>query len=88
MDLYKYFYDMNPLLLAVIIDLLMLIPFIDFILTVPLQWILWDRLDNEQLKYINIAYDSVADFIIPIVGDIFPLNTVCVIAIGIKERLE
>ncbi len=81
------FYDMNPLTLAIIIDLLMLIPFVDFILTIPLQWILWDKLDNETLKYINILYDSVADFIIPIVGDIFPLNTVCVIGVTIKERL-
>ncbi len=79
---------MNPLLLAIIIDLLMLIPFVDFILTVPLQWILWGKLDNEALKYINILYDSVADFAIPIVGDIFPLNTVCVIAVSIKEKFD
>jgi len=86
MDIYKYFYNMNPLLLAIIIDLLMLIPFIDFILTVPLQWILWDKLDNQTLKYINILYDSVADFIIPIVGDVFPLNTVSVIGILVTRK--
>ena len=79
---------MNPLLLAIIIDLLMLIPFIDFILTVPLQWILWDKLDNQTLKYINILYDSVADFIIPIVGDVFPLNTVSVIGILVYKKIN
>ena len=78
---------MDPLPLAIIIDILMLIPFVDFIITVPLQWILWTKLDNEMLKWINMTYDSVADFIIPVVGDMVPLNTICVIGYGINERI-
>jgi hypothetical protein len=71
----------HPLALAILIDLLKLIPFVDFIITIPLQWILWEKLNNPMLKYINIAYDSAADFIIPVVGDMFPLNTVCTIIV-------
>ncbi len=65
----------------------MLVPFVDFIITVPLQWILWDKLGHDNLKYINIAYDSVADFIIPVVGDAFPLNTVCVLYLKVKKEI-
>ena len=78
----------NPLLLAILTDLVMIIPFVDFILTIPMQWALWSELDNETLKYINIAYDSIADFIIPIVGDLFPLNTVSVILVLLVRKVK
>ena len=78
----------HPLLLAILTDLAMIIPFVDFIITIPMQWALWSELDNETLKYINIMYDSVADFIIPIIGDLFPLNTVTVILVLIGKKMR
>lgn len=81
---------MNPLQLAIIIDLLMLIPFVDFIITIPLQLILWSKpeVDNDALKYLNITYDAVADFIIPVFGDMVPLNTISVIAVICYEKIR
>ncbi len=86
--LYKTFGKMHPLALAILVDLLMIIPFIDFVITVPLQMILWNKLDNETLKWINIGYDTVADFIIPVVGDLFPLNTVSTVAVLTVKRIQ
>ena len=77
----KKFGNMSPLLLAVIIDVLMLLPFLDFVITVPLQWILWSKLNNQFAGMINICYDLVADFAIPVVGDMIPLNTIAVLLI-------
>ncbi len=73
-------------LLAIITDILMLIPFIDFVFTVPLQWYIWSKLDNEVLKYVNIGYDLVADFAIPGVGDVIPLNTILVVGMMIMGK--
>ena len=78
----------HPLLLAMLTDLAMIIPFVDFIITVPMQWALWSELDNETLKYINMSYDLVADFIIPVIGDLFPLNTVSVICVLIVRKVK
>lgn len=87
--LQKTFGNWSPLQLAILIDILMLIPFIDFIITIPLQLILWNKpeVDNEFLKWINIGYDTIADFAIPVIGDMFPLNTVTVALMMIKNRL-
>jgi hypothetical protein len=76
----EYFKKMNPLALAIVIDVAMLLPWIDVVICIPLQHILWgkNKLDNPMLEYINHAY-SFADFVIPIVGDILPLNTICVL---------
>ena len=87
-SLEKVFGNLHPLLLAILIDLLKLIPYIDFIITVPLQWMLWSKQEAEFFKYVNIVYDSVGDVIIPVFGDMFPLNTVCVILLMITGRLK
>ena len=87
-SLEKVFGNLHPLLLAILIDLLKLIPYIDFIITVPLQWMLWSKQEAEFFKYVNIVYDSVGDIIIPVFGDMFPLNTVCVILLMITGRLK
>ena len=75
----KVFGRLSDIQLAILIDVTMLVPFVDFLVTVPLQYYLWSRLDSQTLMYINMGYDLVADFAIPVVGDFFPLNTVCVI---------
>lgn len=84
----KTFGNLHPLLLSMVVDLLKLIPYVDFIITVPLQWLLWSKQEAEFFKYTNIIYDSVGDFIIPGIGDIFPLNTVCVLLLMLTGRLK
>ena len=83
----KVFGRLGDIPLAILIDLLMLIPFIDFVITIPLQFYLWSRMGSDGLKYVNIIYDGLGDFIVPGIGDIFPLNTVCVIGMKISKRL-
>jgi len=82
----KVFGRLGDISLAILIDLLMLIPFVDFVITLPLQWYLWDRMGSDGLKYINMIYDLTADFVIPGVGDMAPLNTICVIGIKISKK--
>ncbi len=75
----------HPLALAVIIDILMIIPYFDIVITLYLQIVLWDTIGNEYFKWLNIAYDLM-DFTHPFV-DIFPLNTTCVIACIIYKKI-
>lgn len=82
----KVFGRLGDIPYAILIDLLMLIPFVDFVFTLPLQWNLWGRMGSDGLKYINMIYDLAGDFVVPGVGDIFPLNTVCVIGMKISKR--
>lgn len=84
----KTFGNLPPIVLAIIIDLLKLIPYVDFVITVPLAWILWSKLDVDVLKFSEIGYDLVGDIIVPGIGDIFPLNTVCVSALELSGKLK
>jgi len=81
------FLDKIPTLaLAMIIDALMIIPYVDFVITIPLTHVLWERIGNNSMKYVNMGYDLLADFAIPVVGDLFPLNTTMVIALMIMGK--
>jgi len=80
------FAERHPLLFAIIIDILMLIPVVDFFITVPLQYILWKSLKRDKTMAINIIYDLFGDFVIPVVGDIFPLNTLSVLLLTRRGR--
>ena len=81
------FLDKIPsIVLAIIIDAIMLIPYVDFIATVPLQYYLWSRIGNESMKWVNIGYDLIADLAIPVVGDMIPLNTIVVAGLMIMGK--
>jgi hypothetical protein len=67
----------HPLRLAIIIDLIKILPYIDLPISLPLQWILWSEQDNNNIKWANMLYNIGGDLLV--IGDIFPLNTVCVL---------
>ncbi len=69
----------HPLPLALLTDVLMLVPYVDAVFTVPLQFLLWASLDDEWLMALNIAYDIAGEFVIPVFGDVLPVNTAAVI---------
>ena len=80
----EYLAENHPLVLAVIIDLIMIIPYVDIIFTLYLQIKLWNSLGNEYFKWLNIAYD-LTDLGFPFL-DIFPLNTLTVIIVLIYNQ--
>ena len=75
----------HPLILAIIIDIVMIIPYFDVIITLYLQIKLWNAIGNEYFKWLNIAYDLM-DFSVPFI-DAFPLNTVTVIICMIYDEI-
>lgn len=78
---------MNPLFLAIIIDIAMLLPF-DIIITGPLQYILWKKLGRNDLMMLNIGYSATDLLAMGLPVDAFPLNTVCVLYLKIKGDLK
>jgi hypothetical protein len=78
---------LNPLLLAIIIDVTMLLPF-DIILTGPLQYILWKKIGRNDLMMLNIGYSATDLLALGLPVDAFPLNTVCILYLKIKGDLK
>ncbi|MEF8806145.1 MAG: hypothetical protein V5A63_18900 [Bacteroides sp.] len=75
MDIFEFLEKQNPWLLAIAADLAMLLPIFDVIITLPLQYALWNKRSDVAMS-VNMLYDIVGDIAIPGVGDIIPLNTI------------
>jgi len=75
--------EMNPLLLAVIIDILMILPF-DIIITGPLQYALWKKIGRTDLMMLNIGYSCTDLLALGLPVDIIPLNTISIMYLKMK----
>ena len=75
----------NPLALAVIIDIIKLLPYVDLPFSVPLEYILWSEQKNEIFKWANIAYNIGGDMLAGI-GDIIPTNTICMLILTVTKN--
>jgi len=82
----KEFALTQPLLLAIIIDLIKILPYVDLPFSEPLEAILWSEQGNMLIGAINMGYNLVGDIFA--FGDIFPLNTVCVLGLMITGGLK
>ena len=81
----RFAHNTNPLVLAIVIDLIKILPYIDIFFTLYLEIVLWSRLKSEYLKWLNVSYDLSFDIISPF-ADIFPLNTVCVLTLMVYKK--
>ena len=78
-----------PLLLAIIIDIIKIIPYFDIVITLWLQIMLWNYVaDNAYFQWLNIGFDFV-DFpgMIHPFGDVLPLNTITMLIMMIYTRV-
>ncbi len=78
-----------PLALAIIIDIIKIIPYVDCVITIWLQIILWREIaSNEYLQWMCICYD-LADFpgMVHPYADVVPLNTISIVAMLIYTRI-
>ena len=81
----KFVHSVHPLILAIIIDLIKIIPYVDIFITIWLQIVLWNRLEHEPFKWLNISYDISFDIIHPF-ADCVPLNTICVLILMVYKK--
>ena len=82
----KFIDSLHPLILAIIIDVIKIIPVFDIFITLWLQVVLWNRLNHEAFKWMNISYDIAFDLSFGPYGDIVPLNTITVIILMIYNK--
>jgi hypothetical protein len=84
----KWVNNTHPLIVAIICDLVQLVPFVDSFFTIPTQYYLWfSRLKHPELGAIIMGEDLLGDFLF-FFGDLTPLNTIFVLVLMVKgERM-